>query len=221
MATYLPQYVYSADIGSMKAPAGNSFGWAGRSTDPNVQQHSWQQGTHPPKLVDAVANELTKGTKVALGFECPLWVPVRTTPSELTSGRIGDGQRPWSAQAGPQALAIGLVQVPWILREIRNKTPNAEAFMDWDLYQESEGGLFIWEAFVSGQAKSGVADPNPHIRDAKVGVEAFIDALPSLKTSVTKPLKSRTRSLIGAALLWSGWSTDLSLLDQTCRVIKP
>ena len=215
MSTYQCEYVYCADIGSMQAKAGNSFGWAGLSIGPNGQQSSWQRGKDIQELADAVADGLNQGAKVALGFECPLWVPVRGDRKKLTSGRSGEGNRAWSAEAGPRSLATGLTQVSWILREIREKSVNAEAFLDWNPYGNSERELFIWEAFVSKEAKT-----DSHIGDAKVAVSAFFDALPSLETSITEPPGSQTRSLIGAALLWASWSKDLSLLHQPCTVIK-
>ena len=214
MSTYQCEYVYCADIGSMQARAGNSFGWAGLSIDPNGQRSSWEYGNNPQELADAVAEGLNRGDKVALGFECPLWIPIRTDPIILTSARCGE-RMAWSASAGQGSLTIGLAQVSWILQKIREKPTNAEPFLDWNSYRNAEGGLYIWEAFVSGDAKAG-----SHIGDAKAGVSAFVNALPELETSVTKPPESKTRSLIGAALLWASWSEDLCLLHQTCTVIE-
>ena len=219
MSTYQCEYVYCADIGSMQTAKEqkNRFGWAGVSICPNGQQSSWREGDDMQELANVVAEGLNQGAKVALGFECPLWVPVTDDRKKLTSGRGGEGTRAWSAEAGPGSLATGLTQVSWILQKIREKPVNVRAFLDWNSYRTSEDGLFIWEAFVSGKAK---AKTDSHIGDAKVAVCAFVDALPSLETSITEPPGSQTRSLIGAALLWASWSKDLSLLHQPCKVIK-
>ena len=223
MSTYPPQYVYCADIGSMEAGSRkeNHFGWAGVSIDPIEQQSSWQEGDNPQELADAVAYGLNQGAKVALGFESPLWIPVRENPWMLTRQRCDEGSPSWASQTGATVLTTGLAQVSWILKTIRDKPVNAKASLDWNLCRTSKDGLFVWEAFVSGPAKAERSDPDSHIKDAQTGVRAFIEALPDLEPDVTAPPKSRTCSLIGAALLWAGWSTDLSLLGQTCRVIKP
>ena len=224
MPTYPCQFVYCADIGSMQTGRSrkeNRFGWAGLSIDPNGQQSPWEDGDNPEELADAVADGLNKDAKVALGFECPLWIPIREEPKTLTSGRVREGSPSWASQTGATVLTTGLAQVSWILQKIREKPVNTEAFLDWNSYGKSERGLFIWEAFVSGEAKFKGTGPNPHIEDARTGVRAFINALPDLETAITAPLGSRTRSLVGAALLWADWSKDPSFLHQACKVIRP
>ena len=217
MSTYQCEYVYCADIGSMQTAQKqeNHFGWAGVSICPNGQQSSWREGDDMQELANVVAEGLNQGAKVALGFECPLWVPVRDDPKTLTLQRYGEGNPSWASQTAATVLTTGLAQVSWILQKIREKTVNSRAFLDWNSYRTSKDGLFIWEAFVSGEAKA-----DSHIGDAKVGVAAFFKDFPSLETSITEPPGSQTRSLIGAALLWASWSKDLSLLHQPCTVIK-
>lgn len=234
MSDYQRHHVYCADVGAVEtSKKENNFGWAGASVCPNeqqtswlVQESSWRYNQEIQDLANDVADKLKEGDKVALGFECPLWIPVRGCPKRLTKGRCGDGSRSWSAGAGPTVLATGLAEVPWVLQEIRGKLrePYPKVFLNWDSYQKSKRGLFIWEAFVSGNA---TATPNkedasatlvPHTADARAAVRAFIAALPSPQTSV-HPC-SQTRSLIGEALLWSRWSKDLCLLRKHCIVIK-
>lgn len=212
MPLHAYHHVYCVDIGSIKR---RNFGWAGVSIDESRKQFLWDEGEDICKLVDEIADRLNNGAKVTLGFECPLWVPVRDDPKELTSARRGDGNRAWSASAGATSLAAGLTECAWILQRIRNKAPNAKAFLDWDSYQDSGNGLFIWEAFVSGKAKEG-----SHTRDAKKAVCAFVYALPSPEESNAVHPSPQTCSLIGTALLWAGWSSELSLLRQPCIVIK-
>ncbi len=218
MSTYECEYVFCADVGSMQAGRTrqeNHFGWAGASISPNGQQSPCGEGDDMQQLVDVVADGLNQGAKVALGFECPLWVPIRDKPKTLTSQRCGEGSPSWASQTAATVLTTGLAQVAWILQKIREKPVNAGAFLDWNSYRTSTDGLFIWEAFVSGTAKTG-----SHIGDAKVAVDAFCKALPVLETSITEPPGSQTRSLIGAALLWASWSKELSLLHQPCTVVK-
>ena len=72
-----------------------------------------------------IACALGEARKVALGFECPLWIPVAPDPKDLTKARKVDGNRAWSAAAGLGALATGLTQVPWILDEVRRQLTRA------------------------------------------------------------------------------------------------
>jgi uracil-DNA glycosylase len=102
----------------------------------------------------------------------------------------------------------------WVLREVFRRAPDTVAFLDWSAFNDAGHGLFLWEAFVSDRAKT-----TTHIDDAAVAVAAFWEALPNVATanavSGEHPL-----SLLGAALLWSGWSQDIALLRSPCVVIK-
>lgn len=163
-----------------------------------------------------VASELNTGVKVALGFECPLFVPLVSDENQLTRGRPGEGSRAWSAGAGCGALATGLVQVAWVLREIfQQLTHRAPAFMSWKDFEAAPRGLLLWEAFVSGSAKRST-----HLGDAQAGVEAFLLSLPNPPQFNAVVCDSPVYSLAGAALLRSGWSTDPLLLGQACLVLR-
>lgn len=100
--------VVCADIGSVSR---GNFGW---------WSSAGSEGRIPSTLAKHVAECLNLGLPVALGFECPLFVPLEDDEQSLTRARPGEGNRPWSAGAGCGALATGLVQVTWTLREIRN-----------------------------------------------------------------------------------------------------
>jgi hypothetical protein len=201
--------VYCADIGSIP---NRRFGWA--RVDPDeaaIERH--RGGTEIVELVAAVADDLAAGRRVALGFECPLYVPVPDNPLELGKARVGEGNRSWSAGAGSGALATGLVEVAWILRALRERASETAIQFDWKEF-ETHGGLFLWEAFVTDRAKAAT-----HVDDATVAVAAFLDALPDpeARNAVTaaEPL-----SLLAAALAWSGWPGSDKLLGRPCLVIK-
>jgi hypothetical protein len=98
--------IYCADIGSV---AQGRFGWARQLVGPARARLA--QGTDIRQLAEAAATDLRRGTSVALGFECPLFVPVPDDPMRLTSARRGEGNRPWSAAAGAGSLAVGLTEV--------------------------------------------------------------------------------------------------------------
>jgi hypothetical protein len=55
--------------------------------------------------------------------------------------------------------------------------------------------------------------------DAQAATLAFIDALPNIENA-NRVKCDRVFSLIGAALLRSGWSTDLNLLSTPAVVIN-
>ena len=199
-----------ADIGAVSK---ERFGWASLSTVADQERSS---GKDIGEFADLVGELLAKGRKVALGFECPLWVPVADRPRDLTRARDGEGNRAWSASAGATSLATGLTEVAWILHRIRQTVQGVEAFLDWKAFEAVQSGLFVWEAMVTGQGKT-----ESHESDAMAAVAAFCHALPNPASRDALKPTSRTLSLIGAALLWVGWSDDLGLLKRPCVVIRP
>jgi hypothetical protein len=163
-----------------------------------------------------VAEELDAGRPVALGFECPLFIPLRDDEAALTSGRPGEDSRPWSAGAGSGALAVGLVQVAWTLQEVRHLCSIEHlASLSWDQFASSRSGLFLWEAFVSGPAKSG-----SHVGDAEAAVRAFCGSLPDPRAANAISCSSSVYSLVGSALLRTGWRHDIEVLKEPCLVIR-
>jgi hypothetical protein len=197
--------VICADIGSFSK--GNFGWWSSESAS----------GHSPSGLSKHVADLLSQNIGVALGFECPLFVPLAEDERQLTSARPGEGSRAWSAGAGCGALATGLVEVAWVLQSIRNqlKLP-AKSFLSWqDFCTQNKSGLFLWEAFVSGAAKQ-----TSHIADAEAGAKAFSLALPSPHKVNAIECAGGVYSLVGAALLRTGWSTDIKILSQPCIVVR-
>jgi len=196
---------YCADVGSI---SGQKFGWAAKSS-------GWEEsGSSIEELGSSVARDLEAGSPVALGFECPLFVPFVADPSRLGSARGGEGSRPWSAHAGATSLTTGLVQVAWLLGRIQQLTNQRHrAFLNWTDFSVEYRGLFIWEAFVSASAKR-----QSHIDDARAAVEAFIEALPDPRSCLQ--CGDGVYSLVGAALLRTGWATDIEVLSQPCLVIR-
>jgi len=202
--------VYCADIGSVSK---GRFGWA--HGEHGGRHFAVTAGDNIKDLVSYVARDLSAGFSVALGFECPLYVPISKDPEGLTSARLGEGSRAWCAGAGSGALATGLTETVWILHQVRQKLESpVPAFLDWNEFQSCNHGLFLWEAFVTGQAKGG-----SHQADADIAVRAFASALPDIPAA-NAVHADNVHSLIGAALLRTGWSSDLTLLSTSCVVIK-
>ncbi len=200
-------WLFCADIGSVEK---GRFGWFGSGPDDSVIS-----GRCIDDLSCEVAEQLNNEEKVALGFECPLYVPLRGDPMFLTKARTGEGNRSWSAAAGCGALAIGLVEVAWILDKIRGKAPlSTAAFLDWKKFENSGKGLFLWEAFVSGKSKG-----SGHTHDAVIAVRTFLAALPN-PDAANAISEQVVFSLIGASMLRTGWSNNVQHLSDSCLVIK-
>lgn len=66
---------------------------------------------------------------------------------------------------------------------------------------------------------TGEAKGSAHVDDALIAATTFREALPNL-LSANAVEAERPLSLIGAALLWSGWSRETALLHKPCLVIK-
>lgn len=65
--------IFCADVGSIKA---KSFGWA--AVLPDSEEHIL--GTDIEEFTSHICQSIKLKHKVALGFECPLFVPMRSEP---------------------------------------------------------------------------------------------------------------------------------------------
>ena len=201
--------IYCADIGSISA---GNFAWARGERRATVRITN--TGEDIAELADRIVLDFQARQPVALGFECPLFLPVRPDPDTLTSQRNGERGRPWSVRAGAQVLVTGLAQTLWLLQTLRR--PRVRPFLDWEAFTRAGKGLFLWEAFVLSRGRS-------HEEVAVTAVRLFARRIP--RTGSTTELRTDVRenvvhSLIGAALLRTGWSKDLRLLERPCVVVK-
>ena len=193
------------------------FGWARRvGSDEDARG-----GEDIERLAALVAADLNAHRRVCLGFECPLYIPVREDPLELTRARSGEGSRPWSAGAGLGSMAVGLAESIWLLKHVRAELEAVtQSYLDWEQFAAAGRGLFLWEAFITGAGKAKLTErTNQHVADALVAVDAFLRALPDPREANTLEPEPAF-SLIGAALLRTGWSTDPTLVSQPCLVIS-
>jgi hypothetical protein len=198
--------VICADVGSIKA---KKFGWAASLPDGGEIL-----GTEITSFAEVIAKQIQQRNKVALGFECPLFVPIRENPVEVNGARAGEGNRPWSAGAGTGALATGIVEVLWVMNEVtRYLGKSPEGTVEWNEFLQTDS-VFLWEAFVTSSAKGSA-----HEEDAKIAVKQFEHSLPNpwLHNAVEE---TSVLSLVGAAALRSGWSNSQSILEKPCLVIK-
>ena len=96
-------------------------------------------------------------------------------------------------------------------------------YFDWREFTAADTGLFLWEAFVTGEAKATGTDSDKagHVADALTACNALASRLPDPGTVSPCEPPHAVRSLIGAAVLWSGWSEDVDVLRARCVVVKP
>ena len=204
--------IYVADAGSVSK---GNFHWV---SSRNIEESALD----PRGLAEAVAKDLNSGKKVALGYESPLFVPTDIDPHSLGCARDGEcqqatGNRPFTAGAGAAVLATGIQSLAWVLRETKKLAPNTTASTRWDDFRGGSCQLFVWEAFVSGSEK---AYPPSHSGDAALAIAAF-RKVSSDENNPTRIRCSVAFSLVGAAVVWSGLSKDLTLLEEPGVVLRP
>lgn len=168
-----PCLIVAVDVGSVRG----KFAW---SALPWPSRQAGAEGVDPEGVAQAVAAALGDGLPVALGFECPLSVPIPAPDNvawkDLGRARTGEGSRSWSAGAGSGSLATGLVQMAWICRRVAVLAgPVATTCLPerWP----TTAPLLLWEAFVSGLAKPARGLVSQHAADAAVAAETFADHL--------------------------------------------
>jgi hypothetical protein len=198
--------VVCADVGSM-AKRQSNFGW---------YSSAGAEGCYASEMVAHLAWLIAAQVPIALGFECPLFLPMRVDEKRLASARLGEGTKAWSANPGCGAMGTGLVQATWVLQQLRAVRGQQSAYLSWPDFQAAGRGIFFWEAFVSGSSKR-----DSHVADARHAVEAFLAALPDVERVNALPSEGPVLSLIGAALLRTEWSDDLNVLSQRVLVVKP
>ena len=156
------------------------------------------------------------GCPAALGFEAPLFVPVRDEALDLTKARKGEGRRPWSASAGATVLTVALPIMSYTLKQLRTRIDGYETMLDWKDWSAGSNTLLIWEAFVSGSSKG-----SDHWHDADIAASAFLIGLDNLE-AINAIVEPNVLSLVGAALIHSGWvEPSVSMLKTPALVVKP
>jgi len=217
--------IYACDVGSTrtdgKRRAGSGFGWACVSSDPEAvdADHGSIEA-----MADTIGRDLHQGRSVALGFECPLFIPLPRAAAHLCTGRTGEGNRSFAAPAGLAVTTLGLQQATWLLKQLAGYRGSVHFTLDPRDWPPGERQvLFCWEAFVSGKAHS-----DTHTGDALTAVRAFsqiadLAAVQDVEVHPKNvdPANVELLSLIGMAAVWSGWSTDMADLRRPCVVIKP
>src|SRR5688572_27124533 len=123
--------VYACDVGSV---AQGNFWWCssheGREPSSDLRAFS-----------EALVTDLRSGMPVALGVECPLFIPCPSDLADIGRARRGEcgretGNKPYNAPAGACAVMTGLPALGWVLREVKKACPSASATTNVNEFQE-------------------------------------------------------------------------------------
>ena len=201
--------IYACDIGSIRA---GTFAWARVVPDHGDPSASCDIDD----LVTRLTEDVQRGNSIALGFESPLFMPVPVDSANLNRGRGGEGNRSMFASAGASVTTLGVHEAAWILRAIRAQAPRELRYtLDWSLWNGDDRILLVWEAFVSGAAKSAT-----HKQDAATAAVFFRDNEGNLN-GVNAVTAESPLCLVHAAALWADWTEDPAGLHGSCLVLRP
>ena len=152
------------DIGS---PQRNNIGWA-------IVGPLARTGTDLDTGIEAFV-EAVGAAPLALGFEAPMFVPMRDRPNDLTRARNSERNQAFSANVGATTLVTGTVVVPYVLDRLRRAVADAGATLNWQEWLRGEAGgpqLLPFEAFVSNRGGSRNTKTR-HVDDALAAAQAL------------------------------------------------
>jgi hypothetical protein len=140
--------VIAVQTGSLSDPEGSvgslgslgSLGWAGRRHDDDRPDAS--SGTSSAELFDAVFHALHDGEQVALGFDCPLTLPVSADQGAAAAQADADEL---VRQAEPTATRPGITELGQLLGELgiwRPWTTVSTSLSRW----KANTSILVWEA---------------------------------------------------------------------------
>ena len=150
------------DVGS---PKKGNLGWCFKYSHGQGGKEC-SRGNNLDDLFENIANSV-KERGLILGFEAPISVPLRDKIEQATKARTADGNRAWSAFAGPTALAINLPIMYFVFRGIKTAYPNVHYHINENNFSAKPSEAMIFEAFVSGNDKSKM-ESNKNIDDARI-----------------------------------------------------
>ena len=192
---------------------GKNLGWALSGPEPT-------DGSDLDICIEALAAALRRGP-VALGFEAPMFTPIRDNASTLTKARHGEAMhgisRPFSASAGATVLVTGLVIVPFVLTRLRVLTPTARATLDWRKPMIGRADLLLFEAFVTNQKKT---TDTRHVEDAHLAIAEFQRGMTDPANFISAVNEAHSLNLLGASMLRTGWSNSIEIVGEEVLVVR-
>jgi hypothetical protein len=150
-----------------------SIGWARSASDGCALGESGDASTLT-EAIDWLAANLKTSGRGAIGIEAPLWTPRRNDVRKATSARMGEGSYAWTNNVGTCATTSGLGGMGFIFGRLAGvrATVRPETWA-------RDGGLLIWEAFISGGKGGG------HRADATIALNAFQQRCADLRSDLT------------------------------------
>jgi hypothetical protein len=212
--------VVAVDIGSV-GPS-SKFAWAAFDAPGRVLI---ADGTDPETAVSALAPGLLAGAQAALLLEAPMSVPVPGGQPgawrRLGKARDGEGNRPWSAGAGAAALATGLAQGAWMLRQVAITVPGLAATTRPESWRRGGAQLLLAEAFITAAGKPEPLPAGQDAADAAAAGLALAEVLGSsgLLTSTVRCAPQDPFNLLAAMALWAGLRIDHAELHAEVLVV--
>jgi hypothetical protein len=212
--------VMAVDIGSVRPPS--NFAWAAFDAPGRDLVSS---GTDPESAVSALVPGLRAGTQAALLLEAPMSVPVPDGQPDAWHGlgkaRGGERNRPWSAGGGAGALATGLAQGAWMLRQLAVSVPMLAATTQAGRWRHGDAQLLLAEAFITASGKPEPLPEGQHAADARAAGLAFVEVLASPAPLVSTVCCSPQEpfNLLAAMALWAGLQIDPGELHAEVLVV--
>jgi hypothetical protein len=213
-------WVVAVDIGSVRPPS--RFAWAAFEAPGRDLVNS---GTSPESAVSALVPGLLAGAQAALLPEAPMSVPVPGGQPDAWRGlgkaRRGEHNRPWSAGVGAGALATGLAQGAWMLRQLAITVPGLTATTQAETWRHGSAQLLLAEAFITASGKPEPLPAGQHAADVVAAGLALVEMLDS-SASVVSSVCCWPRdsfSLLAAMALWAGLRIDPGELRAEVLVV--
>ena len=210
----------AVDIGSVRPPS--KFAWAAFDAP---ERDAVGEGTDPQSAVSALVLGLLTGAQAALVLEAPMSVPVPGGQPDawlgLGKARRGERDRPWSAGAGASALATGLAQGTWMLRQLAIMVPGLAATTQPGTWRRGDAQLLLAEAFITASGKPEPLPAGQHAADAVAAGLALMEVLDS-SAPITSPVCCSPQdsfNLLAAMALWAGLRIDPAELHAEVLIV--
>jgi hypothetical protein len=195
-------YVAVVDVGNL-----TNLGWVVEGLSIN------KSGTDIDSCIESLASAMKMGF-LALGFEAPMFVPYGRKRCDLDKARKGEGDRSFAAAPGACVLTKALVIVSYILEGLRCRAKDAAPTFKWR-EPLSERDLLLFEAFVAH-----VGGSVGHVDCARLALKRFPKEWKKGASFESDVMEPCTLNLLGAMLLRTGWTRDLTMLSEPCLVVR-
>jgi hypothetical protein len=212
--------VAAVDVGSVRSPS--KFAWAACDAP---RRNLIEHGADPEVAVSALVSGLMEGGQAAVLLEAPMAVPVPGSKPGAWRGlgkaRAGEGNRPWSAGAGTGALATGLAQGAWMLRQLAAAVPKLTATTQPESWRRGGAQLLLAEAFITAAGKPEPVPAGQDAADAAAAGLALVELLDSPETlaSAVRCSPQDSFNLLAAMALWAELSIDPGELRADVLVV--